>query len=179
MSCTAPLLRGLTALALLALSTVALSDITTALEDAATSTQRSEANRARNVYRHPVETLTFFGLKPDMTVLEIHPGNLWYTEVLGPVLKADGQLIVAGYDSALPGQPAYTYKLQEAMEQRLADDTALFGDVSVVKLSPPDSIALGEPGSVDMVLTFRSLHGWTQAGVTDQILRAFFTVLKP
>ena len=63
-----------------------------ALQAAIIGPQRSEANKARDKYRHPLETLTFFGIKPDMTVVEIWPGNGWYTEILAPLLKDRGKL---------------------------------------------------------------------------------------
>ena len=56
---------------------------------------RSEKNHARDVYRHPQETLSFFGIAPGMTVLEISPGGGWYTEVLAPLMKDSGSLIAA------------------------------------------------------------------------------------
>ena len=78
-----------------------------AIARAAVGTHRSEAHVARNAYRHPVETLGFFGLEPDMTVLEILPGGLWYTEIIAPVLAEDGRYIAAAYDLSLPDQPDY------------------------------------------------------------------------
>jgi predicted methyltransferase len=121
----------------------------------------------------------FFGLTADMTVVEIHPGGLWYTEILAPVLKADGQLIVAGHDTRIENQPDYRYRQQASMEQRFAEEADIFGEVSIVNFTPPDGIALGTPGSVDMVLTFRNFHGWIRDGVASVNMQAFYQVLKP
>ena len=74
-----------------------------AIEKAATGKHRSSENIARNSFRHPVETLSFFGLKDNMIVIEIAPGGMWYTEILAPVLKEKGKFIAAGYDPDLPG----------------------------------------------------------------------------
>jgi predicted methyltransferase len=71
------------------------SSTVAALQAAIAGPQRSEANKARDQYRHPLQTLTFFGIKPDMTVVEIWPGNGWYTEILAPLLKDHGKLYEA------------------------------------------------------------------------------------
>lgn len=154
-------------------------DIGSAISAASTSEHRSADNIARNHYRHPVDTLVFFGLTQDMTVLEIHPGALWYTEILAPVLKANGQLIVAGHDTSIEDQPAYRYRQQASMEERLSKEAAIFGDVKIASFTPPQSIGLGEPASVDMVLTFRNFHGWIRDGVASTNMQAFYQVLKP
>jgi predicted methyltransferase len=149
------------------------------IQKAATGSHRSEANIARNRYRHPVETLEFFGLEEDMTVLEILPGSLWYSEVIGPVVRERGQFKAASYDPDAPDQPEYRAKQVATMQQRFAAEKNVFGDAEILVLAPPDRIELGEPGSVDMVLTFRNLHGFVRAGVTEQVLRSFYDVLKP
>lgn len=178
-------LIALIAVALMAASTTATADSSSGAETkalisaASVAEHRSPENIARNAYRNPVETLAFFGLTPDMTVLEIHPGGLWYTEILGPVLKDQGQLIVAGYDTSIANQPDYRYRLQATMEQRFNEEASVFGNVEIVKFSPPDSVALGEPESVDMVLTFRNFHGWIRDGDAANNMLAFYQVLKP
>ncbi len=64
-----------------------------ALKSAIAGDQRAAANKARDTYRHPYETLTFFGIKPTMTVIELAPGGGWYTEILAPYLRDKGKLI--------------------------------------------------------------------------------------
>jgi len=146
---------------------------------ASTGAARSPEHVARNVYRHPVETLAFFGLVDDMTVIEALPGELWYTEILAPVLRDRGKLVAASFDVGAPGVVEYQKQAHALLLRRIAEEPAVFGKVGVAKLSPPSGIDLGPPGSADMVLTFRSTHGWLNGGVADQIYAAFFDVLKP
>lgn len=146
---------------------------------AAVGDHRSAKHIARNAYRHPVETLDFFGIQPGMTVMEISPGGMWYTEILAPALKGRGQLIVAGYDVDIEGQPDYRYRQQKEMEQRFAQQPAHYSEVEIVKFSPPDSVQLGNSNSVDAVVTFRNFHGWIRDGIAESNLEAFFEVLKP
>ncbi len=150
-----------------------------AINLAANGKHRSAKNIARNQYRHPAQTLYFFGLEKNMTVLEISPGGLWYTEVLAPVLKNEGKLIVAGYDVQVPDQPKFRYRQQKAMEQRFRDEADVFGEVEIVKFSPPDSVQLGANNSVDMVVTFRNFHGWIRDELAADNVKAFYNVLKP
>jgi len=146
---------------------------------AATGDHRSEQNIARNAARHPVETLSFFGLRSDMTVVEVLPGGLWYTEILAPVLRDEGQLVAAGYDPDLPDQPAYRMRGHQNMLDRFAEQEDVFGTVEIAKLTAPVSIDLGLPASADMVLTFRSTHGWVRSEGAQAAYSAFFEVLKP
>jgi predicted methyltransferase len=140
---------------------------------------RSPEHIARNAYRHPVETLAFFGLEDDMTVIEALPGELWYTEILAPVLRDNGKLIAASFDLSAPGIVDYQKNAHALLLDRIAREPGVFGKVGIATLSPPDGIDLGPAGSADMVLTFRSTHGWINGGVADQIYKAFFDVLKP
>lgn len=165
-------------LSLLAAPLSAAEAIAPLVEAAASGEHRSEEHIARNQYRHPVETLAFFGLERDMTVVEIAPGGMWYTEILAPVLKDAGAYVAAGYDPDLPGQPEYRYRQTEAMEKRFAEDAALSG-ASIVRFSPPQVMELGKPGSADMVLTFRNTHGWVREGIATDVYRSFHEVLKP
>lgn len=153
--------------------------VAASVEQAMWGEHRSEANMARNRYRHPVGTLEFFGLQPDMTVLEIWPGGGWYTEVLAPVLHDHGQLIVATWDPDVEGQADYRYELPEQMAQTFAAHPDVYGAVETVYFSPPESASLGEAESVDMVLTFRNTHGWIGSGQAQDIFSEFARVLKP
>jgi predicted methyltransferase len=148
------------------------------LRAALAGAHRSEANRARDVYRHPVETLSFFGLRDDMTVVELWPGGGWYTEVLGPVLKDRGKLIVTSYDPNGPPE-AYNTKRAKELEALIESKRAVVGNVQVAIVAPPDQLELGPPASADVVLTFRNLHNWITGKIADQVLAAAFRVLKP
>lgn len=141
--------------------------------------QRSPEHIARNAARHPLATLEFFGLERDMTVLEALPGGLWYAEIISPYVREEGQYIAASYDITLPDRPDYQIRLHEAMVARFESEPRTFGGARIAKLSPPDSVDLGPPGSVDLVLTFRNMHGWVRDGVEDEVLSAFYEVLKP
>lgn len=147
---------------------------------ASTGAHRSAAHIARNADRHPVETLAFFGLEDDMTVVEALPGaELWYTEILAPVLREKGKLIAASVDPETPGIVDYQKNAHMQLLSRIAAEPEIFGAVGIAKLSPPDRIDLGPDGSADMVVTFRATHGWLNAGVADQVYAAFHAVLKP
>ena len=130
------------------------------VERAMLGDHRSESNIARNSYRHPVGTLTFFGLQDGMTVMEIWPGNGWYTEVLAPVIRNHGQFIVASYDTKVPNQPQYRYRLQEELLNKFSANPGVYDQVAVVPFSPPESNSLGPADSVDLTLTFRNAPGY-------------------
>ncbi|MGD2128695.1 MAG: methyltransferase [Lysobacterales bacterium] len=149
------------------------------IEQAMFGAHRSDENIARNRYRHPVGTLTFFGLKDGMTVMEIWPGGGWYTEVLAPVMRHHGQLIEAGYDVDVPDQPKYRYGLQMDLLDKFAANPGVYDQVAMVPFSPPQSASLGSPDSVDMVLTFRNTHGWISDGLAEAVFAEFARVLKP
>jgi predicted methyltransferase len=140
---------------------------------------RSEVNIERNAYRHPLETLTFFGLADGMTVMEIWPGGGWYTDILAPVMNGHGAYIAASWDVDVPDQPGYRYRLDAALREKFAANPELYGEPAVVGFSPPQSASLGEADSVDMVLTFRNTHGWVNEGLAESIYAEFARVLKP
>lgn len=140
------------------------------LQQAADGSWRSAANKARDVYRHPVDTLQFFGIRPDMTVIELSPGGGWYTEILAPYLAAHGHLIEAAPPKA------------EKFNAKLKADPAVYGHIAkVVPFAPPEQVSLGPAQSADMVLTFRNTHDWliNSPETLDAVFKASFDVLKP
>jgi len=149
------------------------------VERAMLGDHRSESNIARNGYRHPVGTLTFLGLQDGMTVMEIWPGNGWYTEVLAPAIRHHGQFIVASYDTEVPNQPQYRYRLQEELLNKFSANPGVYDQVAVVPFSPPESNSLGAADSVDLILTFRNAHGWVGDGIAESVFGEFARVLKP
>ncbi len=158
------------------LATTALADdrLRAAVDDPA----RSEAERARDVYRHPYETLRFFGIEPGMSVVELSPGGGWYTEILGPYLTAtDGRLIAAHVDLESEATPAFYQDIHAAFMQRVADEQR-FGAVEVIAWDPPRQPELGEPGSADLAVSFRSVHGWKRNEVFADVLASAHAVLK-
>jgi predicted methyltransferase len=141
--------------------------------------QRTDAEKARDVYRHPRETLEFFGLRDDMNVLELNPGEGWYTAVLAPVLAEHGKLTVTTGDPNGPPDSESTANAKKLYD-RFTKDPAAFGKVSpLVVRWKSDAVSLGPDGSADMVLTFRNAHNWLGAGMFDKVLGAVFKVLKP
>jgi len=149
------------------------------IEQAMFGDHRTDENIARNRYRHPVGTLTFLGLEDGMTVLEIWPGGGWYTEILAPVVRYNGQLMVAGYDVDVPNQSQYRYELQASLLEKFAASPDIYDQVAIIPFSPPESASLGEADSVDLILTFRNTHGWVNDGVAESIFAEFGRVLKP
>jgi len=123
--------------------------------------QRSEANRARDVYRHPKETLLFFGIRPEMKVLEVWPEPGWYTEILAPLLHDKGQYYAAVIVPD-PGSKYVTERLAE-FHDKLAGAPAIYDHVQVLTL-PSDGSDMVPPGTLDMVLTFRNIHNWMSRG---------------
>ena len=146
------------------------------IDQAMVGDHRAEANKARDKYRHPKETLLFFGLQQDMVVVEISPGRGWYTEILAPVLRDRGQFYVA--------VSAITEKTPEALRQNDADYRGMLAAVpdlyGKVKLSviSPGSLQVAPPGSADLVLTFRNVHNWAKAGTAEAMFKAFYDALK-
>lgn len=149
------------------------------IEAAMLGEHRSEVNSDRNRYRHPVGTLTFLGLKDGMTVMEIWPGGGWYTEILAPVVRHNGQFIAATYDVDVPDQPAYRYRLQTALKEKFEANPEIYDQVALVPFSPPQSASLGDADSIDLLLTFRNTHGWVGGGLAEGIFAEFARVLKP
>lgn len=143
---------------------------------AVAGTQRSAKAQARDAYRHPVETLSFFGLRPDMTVVELWPGGGWFTEILAPILADKGRLIVTNFDPNSPVKDMATGA--KIFNDMLAANPKVFGKVQVATITPPSQLRLGPDGSADMVLTFRNIHNWVSAGLDAQIYKAAFNVLK-
>jgi predicted methyltransferase len=140
-----------------------------ALKKAVDSPTRPAEEKARDEYRHPFRTLTFFGIKPDMTVVEIWPGGGWYTDILAPYLHDHGKL----YAAVAPAENVAEYK------KKLADNPTEFGNVVVTQLDPPDHLDIAPPGSADMVLTFRNVHNWMRGGNGEAVFKAIYAALKP
>ncbi|MDX3908664.1 MAG: methyltransferase [Sphingobium sp.] len=136
-----------------------------AISAAVAAPNRTAANTARDKYRHPVETLAFFGVTPAQTVVEYSPGAGWYTEILAPLLKDKGTF----YAAQAPG------KGFDSLKAKLAATPDVYGKVKLVPW--PDT---GIPAnSVDTVLTFRNVHNMVMGGKEAASFQAFFAMLKP
>ncbi len=137
---------------------------------------REAKNRARDGYRHPLETLSFFGLKPEMTVVEIYPGGGWYTEILAPYMKGRGELYAASWDR--DSKRKSIRKWLRRFHEKLAARPDVYGGVIVTELSPAKT-SIAPPGSADMVLTFRNIHNWMKRGYDRTVFEAMYKALKP
>ncbi len=174
--------------------TVTTDDATAATEEDKTPAETSEKpefpdlasvlasahrgdNAARDGARHPKETLEFFGVERGMTVAELWPGGGWYTEILRPYLRDEGQLIVTNW----PSEHERYGKMAKKFEDKVKAAPEIFGDLTIVTapLTPEDAFVLAPEGSVDVVLTFRNSHGWHNSGLTALIYGAAFKALKP
>ena len=167
---------GILAVALLAPGSVHAANIGSLLDQSINGAHRSEANRARDRYRHPKETLLFFGLKPEMTVAEISPAAGWYTEIIAPVLKNQGKYYAA--------VPKVVDQMPESMKRRdsnyramLASDPNLYSSATIVTYDAA-SPEFGPKASSDMALTFRNVHNWAKAGNAAQMFSGFFNALR-
>lgn len=141
------------------------------LAKAIASPTRTEANRARDQYRHPAQTLSFFGVKPTQNVVELWPGGGWYTEILAPYLSARGTYTVA----APVGRGA------DNIAKKLDAGAAVYGKVKRANFPAAAGAQLVPDGSADVVLTFRNVHNWRFGGV-DNAQASFsqiYKMLKP
>lgn len=155
--------------------------MSSALDAAIHGSWRDPKNAARDVYRHPKQTLTFFGVRNDQTVIEITPPPGWYSEILAPYLRDKGQYIAAVVDPASqPDEKNRTYyaKNRDQLQQKFDADKPHYDRAKIVAFDPKAPV-FGAPSSADVVLTFRNVHNWRMAGTAPQMFKAFFDVLKP
>ncbi len=150
-----------------------------ALDRVIAGPHRSDASRARDVYRHPRETLAFFGIREDMTVLEVWPGaGGWYTELLAPLLREHGRYIAAGLDPK--NDSKFARDSVRAFRVMLDATPELYDKVEVTALDYPGALAPVPAASADLVVTFRNLHNWlARDGAAPAMLAAVYAALKP
>ncbi|MEB0046305.1 MULTISPECIES: methyltransferase [unclassified Pseudomonas] len=138
-------------------------------------TWRAPQNAARDAYRHPQQTLQFFGLRANQSVIEITPGGGWYSELLAPLLKDQGTYIAAVQAPSVSDNARKSYA---TLRQKFADTPAQYAKTQMVEFDPKAPV-LGKPGSADTVLTFRNVHNWVLADTAPLMFESFFKVLKP
>ncbi len=158
--------------ALLLQPIAAIAAPASAIDQAVASPKRSEANRARDKYRHPAETLAFFGVKPTDTVVEVYPGGGWYAEILAPMLRDKGNYYAA---TQPPG------KYRDVTVNLIQSDPTRFDKVKLTVLEPGKPSEIAPPGTADVVLTFRNVHNLLMAGdpAAAQAFADFYKALKP
>jgi predicted methyltransferase len=150
------------------------------LQEAVASDLRSEQEKARDAWRHPVETLEFFGLQPAQKVVEVWPGGGWYTNILAPWIgSGGGTLVAAGFDAAAIEDP----ERRARTEERLAEFKATYADPKFGNMEytvfSASSGPLTAPGTADAVLTFRNLHNWMASGYAEKFFADAYDALKP
>jgi predicted methyltransferase len=154
--------------------TVAASPI----EAAVAGAWRSEDDRSRDVYRHPVEALEFWGLAPGQAILEVQPGAGWWTEILAPYAHANGgTFYVTAADLDNPEMSEAARKSREEFAARFAAKSDVYGTVNLVNFGAKSAPL--PANTFDFILTARSVHGWVNGGVADKMFADFFQALKP
>lgn len=147
------------------------------MDDAIAGEWRPEEHRARDQYRHPKETLGFFGLEPGMTVVEIWPGGGWYTNILAPYVSNTGGTYIAAGSDASGGSDSAVASV-ERFQRNFVDEPQTYGPIEVTSLGgKTDGIA--PAGSADLVLTFRNVHNWVSGGMVEKGFADAFNALKP
>ena len=143
------------------------------IENAVINDERSAKNIVRDKYRHPIETLKFFQIKSNMTVIELSPGSGWYTEILSKYLYEEGKLIAAAYN---PSVSDYAKRSREAYEKKLKSKIS-YNKVEVVDLFSK----LSDDATIDAVLTFRNIHNWIDEDTKNlrKIFEQSYSALKP
>jgi predicted methyltransferase len=153
-------------------TTATREDTADALDGVLAGNQRSDEDRARDRYRHPRETLLFFGLRPQMRVLEVSPEPGWYTSVLAPLLYRHGHY----YAAVEAPQDAETREELGAFRQKLASRPDVYGHVTVVSFPLEGAI---QPGTLDLVVCFGNTPSWLDGNAAPELLASLFRALKP
>jgi predicted methyltransferase len=131
----------------------------------------------RDKYRHPVETLSFFGVTPGMTVVEVFAGRGWYTSILAPYLaRGGGKLYEASFDP-LTASPAQLATIQE-FKARFMQKRETFGAIELSVLSPTSG-PIAPDNSADMALVMRNVHTFMAEGYAEKAFRDIYASLKP
>lgn len=157
---------------------VSCGDVSTgqSIDDILASEHRTEKYIERDKFRHPKETLLFFGVTPDKKVVEITPGMGWYAEILAPYLHDKGQYYYASYDLSVVKNP-YFVKIENAFKDIIKQKPEVFQKLNWVHFDP-NSPNFAPDGPVDMVLTFRNVHNWAKAGSAEAMFLGFAQALK-
>lgn len=137
---------------------------------------RTEEERARDAFRHPKETLLFFGLEPDMTVVEVYPGGGWYTQIIAPYLETGGGKLYAASFSP-DGASERTLAALDSFRKTYVEQPELYGEVEMTALGEGQHVA--PEGSADMVLTFRNIHSFMGSDMAEFAFAEFYRALKP
>lgn len=149
------------------------------LRQAVDAPSRRPQNRERDRYRNPYETLEFFGIEPDMTVVEVWPGAGWYTEILAPLVAAEGTFYAAQFPQEIDSD---FYRTARANYLQFLQTSNIYANVQVTEFAPGEGYEIAPENSADMVLTFRNLHNWYMSEGEDGLayaMDAFYKALRP
>ncbi|MGE0668347.1 MAG: class I SAM-dependent methyltransferase [Sphingomonadales bacterium] len=146
------------------------------LEAIVASPLRKAEDRLRDKYRHPEKTLAFFGLKPEMHVVEIWPGGGWYADIIAPYVAGKGKYTAVIFPEG--DGTGYGPKLNQALKDKIAANAAAYGTVNYATLGPETTDIVPE-ASADMVLSFRNVHNWMSGGYAERVFAAMYKALKP
>ena len=130
----------------------------------------------RDPYRNPKDTLSFFGITPQKSVVEITPGHGWYAEILAPLLQDEGKYTYTSYKLHEDINP-YFVKMETAFTEKMAQHPQVFDKLEWVHFEPTQP-NFSPNGEADAVLTFRNIHNWAKAGSVESMFKGFYNALK-
>lgn len=175
LTATATAMTALAALALLSgCATVPGRQVTANALDAILASARPAAERDRDAYRHPAETLLFFGIRPRSRVLQVWPTSAYYTRIIAPLVRRDGEFYCAVIP---PGHSTFLAARLASYRRTLASRPDLFDRVHVVPFRVGGDVL--PAGSVNLALAFGALHRWMAIGAAPQALSAIYRALAP
>lgn len=152
-------------------------DTSQLIDKALEAEHRTPSYVQRDKYRHPKETLLFFGLDPEQSIIEITPGYGWYAEILAPLIRNKGQYSYTSLRLHEKINPFFV-KLESAFKEKMEKNPDIYDQLRWVHFNPKQP-EFAPNGPVDMVLTFRNVHNWAKAGSTDAMFTGFAKALKP
>ena len=153
------------------------SDVEQIIDEALVADHRTPTYVERDQFRHPKETLLFFGLDPEQSVVEVTPGFGWYAEILAPILRDSGQYYYTSYTLHDDINPFFV-KVEKAFKEKMSLNQDIYSKLNWIHFDP-DQPEFAPNGPVDMVLTFRNVHNWAKAGTAESMFSGFARALKP
>ncbi|MDG1144836.1 MAG: methyltransferase [Burkholderiales bacterium] len=153
------------------------SDVEQIIDGALVADHRTPTYVERDQFRHPKETLLFFGLDPEQSVVEVTPGFGWYAEILAPILRDSGQYYYTSYTLHDDINPFFV-KVEKAFKEKMDSNPDIYSKLNWIHFDP-NQPEFAPNGPVDMVLTFRNVHNWAKAGTAESMFSGFARALKP
>ncbi len=144
------------------------------LKSAIENQNRKIENIKRDNFRNPYETLTFFGINETMKVLEVSPGNGWYSEILSYYLKKSKGYYVTKYKKP---PIKIIEKNQKRFENYFSENSENFGEIKSIYFNEKN-ILDSQINDFDMVLTFRNTHNWLGSKTAENVYKSIFKIMK-